>query len=235
MTDKKFFADVMKSKRFGGLRSIPYFTLCLGILMIAYSFYILDNRENELIYDGNFELTEEFERGVFYFGTGVYLSLFSLGVIVLIKMREGKNTWKLYGYALASLLLIIGIARGLEQMQEVEGDGTVAMVLAFLSWDGIFPFFLFMVIIVRYGGDYEKISSRFAAFEFQGSIKEKQIDDTTVILLYLLSFFIPLAGFIVGAIYASRDEEHYKDVGKNCLICSTLNVVLSFIVIMSII
>ena len=145
------------------------------------------------------------------------------------------NTWKVCGYTLASLLLIIGIARGLEQMQEVEGDGTVAMVLAFLSWDGIFPFFLLMVIIVRYGGDYEKISSRFAAFEFQGSIKEKQIDDTTVILLYLLSFFIPLAGFIVGAIYASRDEEHYKHVGKNCLICSTLNVVLSFIVIMSII
>ena len=69
----------------------------------------------------------------------------------------------------------------------------------------------------------------------QSSPIEKQIDDTTVILLYLLSFFIPLAGFIVGAIYASRDEEHYKHVGKNCLICSTLNVVLSFIVIMSII
>ena len=55
---------------------------------------------------------------------------------------------------------------------------------------------------------------------------EKQIDGTTVILLYILSFLIPLAGFIVGAIYASKDEEHYKHVGKNCLIFSVLNIVL---------
>ena len=60
---------------------------------------------------------------------------------------------------------------------------------------------------------------------------EKEIDNTTVILLYILSFFIPLAGFIVGAIYASKDEEHYKQVGKNCLIFSVMNIVLGFIMI----
>ena len=59
----------------------------------------------------------------------------------------------------------------------------------------------------------------------------KQIDGTTVILLYILSFFIPLAGFIVGAIYASKDEGHYKHVGKNCLIFSVLNIVLDVIII----
>ncbi len=58
-----------------------------------------------------------------------------------------------------------------------------------------------------------------------------KIDDTTVILLYILSFFIPLAGFIVGALYASKDEEHYKHVGKNCLKVSTLNIVLGFIML----
>ena len=63
---------------------------------------------------------------------------------------------------------------------------------------------------------------------------EKQIDSTTVILLYILSFFIPLAGFIVGAIYASKDEEHYKHVGKNCLIFSVINIVLGFIMIAAI-
>ncbi len=63
---------------------------------------------------------------------------------------------------------------------------------------------------------------------------EKQIDGTTVILLYILSFFIPLAGFIVGAIYASKDEEHYKHVGKNCLIFSVINIVLGFIMIAAI-
>ena len=60
---------------------------------------------------------------------------------------------------------------------------------------------------------------------------EKQIDGTTVILLYILSFFIPLAGFIVGAIYASKDEEHYKHVGKNCLIFSVMNIIFGFIMI----
>ena len=68
----------------------------------------------------------------------------------------------------------------------------------------------------------------------QSSPIEKQIDDTTVILLYALSFFIPLAGFIVGAIYASKDEEHYKHVGKNCLIFSVMNIVLGFITIAAI-
>ena len=55
---------------------------------------------------------------------------------------------------------------------------------------------------------------------------KRKIDDTTVILLYILSFFIPFAGVIVGAIYASKEEERYKQVGKNCLIFSLINVVL---------
>jgi hypothetical protein len=62
---------------------------------------------------------------------------------------------------------------------------------------------------------------------------EKQIDSTAVILLYILSFFIPLAGFIVGAIYSSKEEEHYKHVGKNCLKVSTLNVVIGIITVAS--
>ena len=68
----------------------------------------------------------------------------------------------------------------------------------------------------------------------KSSTIEKQIDGTTVILLYILSFFIPLAGFIVGAIYASKEEEHYKHVGKNCLIFSVMNLVLGFIMIAAI-
>jgi len=63
---------------------------------------------------------------------------------------------------------------------------------------------------------------------------EKEIDGTTVLLLYILSFFIPLAGFIVGAIYASKDEEHYKHVGKNCLIFSVMNIILGFIMMVAI-
>ena len=71
---------------------------------------------------------------------------------------------------------------------------------------------------------YEKV-------ETESSTIEKQIDNTTIILLYILSFFIPLAGFIVGAIYASKEEEHYKHVGKNCLIFSVMNIVIGFIMV----
>ena len=79
----------------------------------------------------------------------------------------------------------------------------------------------------------EKAESESSTIEKQSesSTIEKQIDDTTIILLYILSFFIPLAGFIVGAIYASKDEEHYKHIGKNCLIFSVMNIILGFIII----
>jgi heme/copper-type cytochrome/quinol oxidase subunit 2 len=141
----------------------------------------------------------------------------------------------MYGYALASLLLIVGIAQGIEQMDAAKESGVAGMVLAFLGWDGILPYLLFFITILWYGSDLEKLPKwlreNLAIFEYQGSIKDKQIDNTTVILLYILSFFIPLAGFIVGAIYASKDEEHYKHVGKNCLIFSVLNIVLGFIMI----
>ena len=59
----------------------------------------------------------------------------------------------------------------------------------------------------------------------------KEIDSLTVTLLYVLSFFIPLAGFIVGAIYASKESEHYKIVGRNCLIWSAINILFGIIFI----
>ena len=223
------------------------------------------------------------------------------------------NTWKLYGYTLASLLLIVGIARGLDQMQEVSQAGGWAMILAFLSLDGILLLLLGAMVVIEVSrtidtylekgvfnfaivysfftitgsglvlaGLIEIVNDIFVRGDFitdkvqyvLGGIAlifvgyfvkdlmgvknpesgmpestpsllselvenyrapllkiEKQIDDTTVILLYILSFFIPLAGFIVGAIYASKDEKHYKYVGKNCLIFSVMNLVLGFIML----
>ena len=83
----------------------------------------------------------------------------------------------------------------------------------------------------------------FTSFEIWKKTKEKEylklhpkkkrmeikVDKTATTLLYILSFFIPFAGFIVGAIYLSKDEEHYKHIGKNCLIFSVLNIVLLII------
>ena len=69
-------------------------------------------------------------------------------------------------------------------------------------------------------------------FRFFSSIKKRErkskITFSTSFLLYFLSFFIPLAGFIVGAIYVSKDDEEYKYVGQSCLMFSVLNIIIGF-------
>ena len=72
------------------------------------------------------------------------------------------------------------------------------------------------------------------ASKYQRKRMDIKVDKTSTILLYILSFVIPLAGFIVGAIYLSKDEEHYKHIGKNCLILSLMNIVLGFIMVAAI-
>jgi hypothetical protein len=46
-------------------------------------------------------------------------------------------------------------------------------------------------------------------------------------LLYLLSFFIPIVGFIIGAIYYTKPET--KEVGKMCIILGILSIVLTVV------
>ena len=72
-------------------------------------------------------------------------------------------------------------------------------------------------------------------FRFYSSIdsskkreRKSKITFSTSFLLYFLSFFIPLAGFIVGAIYVSKDDEEYKYVGQSCLMFSVLNIIIGF-------
>ncbi len=48
------------------------------------------------------------------------------------------------------------------------------------------------------------------------------------ILLYVLSFFIPTVGFIIGAIYYSKAEREYKDVGKICIVLGIISIILAF-------
>ncbi|OGS41479.1 MAG: hypothetical protein A3K67_04085 [Euryarchaeota archaeon RBG_16_62_10] len=52
------------------------------------------------------------------------------------------------------------------------------------------------------------------------------ISDGMKILLYLVSFFIPLAGLIIGAIYYSKPEPEFKHVGKMCIILALLPILL---------
>ncbi len=46
-------------------------------------------------------------------------------------------------------------------------------------------------------------------------------------LLYIISFFIPIVGFIIGAIYYTKPEDEYKEVGKMCFILSIVSMVLN--------
>ena len=47
------------------------------------------------------------------------------------------------------------------------------------------------------------------------------------ILFYILSFLIPLAGFIIGAIYWTKPDEPSKHVGKMCIIFAIVGILLS--------
>jgi hypothetical protein len=46
-------------------------------------------------------------------------------------------------------------------------------------------------------------------------------------LFYVLSFFIPLLGIILGAIYMSKPAQTCKSFGQVCLALGIVNVVLS--------
>jgi hypothetical protein len=49
------------------------------------------------------------------------------------------------------------------------------------------------------------------------------------ILLLLVSFFIPIAGIIIGIIYYQKPDEANKAFGKQALIVSVASIALSFI------
>ena len=57
----------------------------------------------------------------------------------------------LNAYLIAALLLIIGVARGLDAMQEVASVGMLAMVLGFMSIAGVLPMLLTGLLIIELG------------------------------------------------------------------------------------
>lgn len=47
------------------------------------------------------------------------------------------------------------------------------------------------------------------------------------VLFYLISLFVPLAGFIIAAIYLGKPEPECRDFGRNCLIIALIPVILA--------
>ncbi len=50
--------------------------------------------------------------------------------------------------------------------------------------------------------------------------------------LYAISFFIPLAGLIIGVVFLSRPDPESKSLGQTCLIISIVAFVLSCCLVM---
>jgi uncharacterized membrane protein HdeD (DUF308 family) len=48
-------------------------------------------------------------------------------------------------------------------------------------------------------------------------------------LLYILAFFIPIVGIIVGIIWMNDEDEEKKQTGKTCLIIGIVSIALSCI------
>jgi len=45
-------------------------------------------------------------------------------------------------------------------------------------------------------------------------------------ILYVISFFVPLIGIIIGVIFMSRPDPESKGVGRTCLVVSIISFVL---------
>jgi hypothetical protein len=56
--------------------------------------------------------------------------------------------------------------------------------------------------------------------------QQGEITQGTKILFYVLSFFIPLAGIIIGIIYMGRPDEESKQLGRTCLYIAIAVIVL---------
>ena len=57
--------------------------------------------------------------------------------------------------------------------------------------------------------------------------QDPPVDDGFKILMYVLSFIIPIAGIVVGIIYYSKPELYHKEFGKNCLMIAIVTTILS--------
>jgi len=92
--------------------------------------------------------------------------LLTLGGYMLVKVAGWENEIRriyrdllsgtservsLTAYIIAALFLIIGIARGLDAMQEVASQGVLAMVLGFMSLSGVLPLLLSGLLIIELG------------------------------------------------------------------------------------
>lgn len=59
---------------------------------------------------------------------------------------------------------------------------------------------------------------------------QQEDDGKSYVFQYIISFLIPLVGFILGAILLSKDDEEEKSVGKTLIIIGILSVVIGTLI-----
>lgn len=59
---------------------------------------------------------------------------------------------------------------------------------------------------------------------------DEPIDDTFRILIYIVSFIIPIIGIIVGILYTMKPENHSQEFGKTCLKIAIASIVIGFLI-----
>jgi RNA polymerase subunit RPABC4/transcription elongation factor Spt4 len=62
---------------------------------------------------------------------------------------------------------------------------------------------------------------------FAGQPQGPLVGSGIKVLLYIVSFFIPIVGFIVGAIYYTKPEDEYKKLGKTCITLGIVSLVVN--------
>ena len=67
----------------------------------------------------------------------------------LLTVTSERVAFYSYAWLIASLLMLVGILQGLDQMQEVSEKGILAMVLAFLSIDGFLVLLLSSLVLIE--------------------------------------------------------------------------------------
>lgn len=65
--------------------------------------------------------------------------------------------------------------------------------------------------------------------QMAGPMPRNEVSTGVKILVYLLSFFIPIVGFIIGVIFYTRPEPEQKHVGKMCFILALLPIILGLL------
>lgn len=76
---------------------------------------------------------------------------------------------------------------------------------------------------------YEFDKSKYFEDEYYDIDYQNEENSQSHVFQYIVSFLIPLVGFILGACLLSKDDENDKSTGKTCIIIGIISMLISII------